>query len=153
MKKYRFPHERILALRRLEAEMIRVRMEHQAAEVRKQEEFRREIARQAKESAMAARQSGVTGMELIGAENFGRYASRADAMVAEQQRRSVAQLQKEHQLLIAAERKAKVFEKLDEAGRARWRKALAHEVEQFAAEAYLARWRPRQTPEVPDLET
>ena len=105
MKKYHFPHERILAIRRLESAAIQARLERHHSEVRKQDEFRREIARQVRESAEAARQPGVTATELAGAENFARYASRADLLVAEQQRRSMAELEKEQQLFIAAERK------------------------------------------------
>lgn len=144
MKKYRFPLERVQALRRLEADLARARVENQMAEVRKHEEMRREISRQASESAAAARISGVTGLELAGAENFRHYAARAESVVAAEQARAVSEAHRLRQMLIEAQRKVKALETLDERRLTQWRREMAHEVEQFASEAFLARWRPPQ---------
>ena len=144
MKKYRFSLGRVLALRKVEADMARARLEKQMAEVRRHEDMRREIARQIAEAAAAARVSGVTGIELAGAENFRGYANRADAMVAAEQAKAVAEAHRRRQLLMEAERKVKALETLDERGLTRWRRELAHEIEQFASEAFLARWKPPQ---------
>jgi flagellar export protein FliJ len=153
MKKYRFPLERVLGLRRTEAELARARLEKQVGEVRRHDDMRREIARQAAESAAAARVDGVTGMELAGAENFRQYANRADSLVAAEQGKAAAEAHRMQQSLIEAERKVKALETLDERRLSAWRKELASEIEQFASEAFLARWKPREQQADPDLET
>lgn len=140
MKKYRFPLERLLAIRRMEAEVARAALERQLAEVRRHEEFRREIARQSAEASRGGVRSGATGMELAGAANFRGYARQADGMVAAEQRKAVAAAEGKRRGLMEAEQRVKALETLDERGRERWRKELDREVEQFASEAFLARW-------------
>ena len=155
MKKYRFPLERVLGLRRTEADLARARLEKQMVEIRRHDDMRREIARQVAESVAAARVDGVTGMELAGAENFRQYANRADTIVAAEQGRAAAEAQKMQQALIEAERKVKALETLDERRLSVWRRELAGEIEQFASEAFLARWKPpaREKDSSPDRET
>ena len=146
MKKYRFPLERVLGLRRAEADLARARLEKQMVEVRRHDDMRREIARQAAESAAAARVDRVTGMELAGAENFRQYANRADSLVAAEQGKTAAEAQRMQQALIEAERKVKALETLDERRLSVWRREFSIELERFASEAFLARWKP-QAPE------
>ena len=158
MKKYRFPFERILALRRMEADLVRVGLQRQLAEVTRQDEFRKEIARQVTESNNAVRRPEVTGLELTGAVNFRQYAGRADAMVAAEREKTLIEVRKCRQLVVEAERKVKALETLDERRRLSWRLEMEREVEQAAAESYLARWRPQRASEPnpeadPSLET
>jgi flagellar export protein FliJ len=144
VKKYRFPLERVLGLRRMEADLARAQLEKQMGEVRKHEEMRREIARQAAESAAAARVDGVTGMELAGAENFRNYAARADTAVAAEHGKASIEANRLRQALMEAERKVKALETLDERRLSAWRRELSSEIEQFASEAFLARWKPQE---------
>jgi flagellar export protein FliJ len=143
MKKYQFPLGRLLELRRMQVEMARVQYQRQLGEVREQDEMRREISRQINAAGEAALREGASGVERAGAGNFREYARRADAAVAVEQKRAVVAAEALRQGVVLAEQKVAALEMLDERGQRVWRKQLAAEVEQFAAESYLGRWKRR----------
>jgi hypothetical protein len=113
-------------------------------DVRQMAGFRREIARQRHESDRATQQPSLLGVELAGVNAFGRFAARADRIAAGQEAQAQERADAQRGRMVEADRRVKVLEKLEERSRREWRRGYDKELEQLAAEAFLATWAMRR---------
>ncbi len=143
MKRFAFSLERVLAWRRIEARIERVRWEQIRAERKAIEDARENLRFEAARSAEGVRAArSATGAELEALDRFRVFVEaeqqRLGHQSAECEKRGAAQAA----IARAKERDVKVLEHLRERQLDTWSKAEARETEQAAAESYLARWRP-----------
>ena len=142
MKRFRFPLETLLTLRRRKLETLEAELG--ALQRRRQASL---------EHAAALEQKSVEARESIGAEGAIRGAdlrlidasSQAMLKQAEASREVARRLERElaegRTAVLQARREAEALEKLRERSLGHWRRAAAHEEEALAAELYLARRR------------
>ncbi|MBZ5591186.1 MAG: hypothetical protein LAP39_03050 [Acidobacteriia bacterium] len=141
MRNFRFSLERILSWRRLELQAEEARLAVLFAERSRLDAARTEI-RAARESAASRLWAAgtVDGSEL---ESLQGYRQRLEKkMVAMDRRRaqSAEQIALEQVRVVDAHRRVRLLEKLRGRRLEEWRTAGQRELENFASEAFLARW-------------
>jgi flagellar export protein FliJ len=149
VKKFHFPLERVLAFRRLQRDLERAALERALGEVRRIEELAEEVRREAESTARdvvtRSAQEPLDGTQLSGLDGYQHYLKRVARDVEIHRQRAEAAAGQQRSKLVEAERRMKVLEHLQERAREQWTQALNKEVEDFAAEAFLAR-RVREGP-------
>lgn len=143
MKKFHFPLERVLGFRRLQRDIERAQMEKALAEVRRIEEIGLEIRHEAESTARdvvnRAGHAPLDGTQLMGLDGYRAYLKRLAAEVEAHRRRAEVAAGNQRLKLVEAERRTKILEHLEEKSRRAWTASLNKEIEDFAAEAFLAR--------------
>ncbi|MBK7929326.1 MAG: hypothetical protein IPJ98_18165 [Bryobacterales bacterium] len=149
MKKFHFPLERVLAFRRLQRDLERAALEKAQGEVRRIEDLAEEVRREAESTALdvinRSADEPLDGTQLSGLDGYQHYLQRVARDVEVHRRRAEAAAAEQRQKLVEAERRMKVLDHLQDRAREQWKHALAKEVEDLAAEAFLAR-RVREGP-------
>ncbi|MEZ5399055.1 MAG: hypothetical protein R2729_05250 [Bryobacteraceae bacterium] len=146
MKKFSFPLERLLELRRLQEEMERAKLLRLAAEIGTLDQRRAELARLREGANADLRRTVHPGAEprvgpLAALPYFRQRVARLDGrMLAERQRleRAAAEQRAE---LVRARQRSEVLETVRDKSFAEWRAAVDREQESLAGELYLAKWR------------
>jgi flagellar biosynthesis chaperone FliJ len=143
MKPFRFRLEKVLAWRRTEMELEQYRTKRLAMELEETEHARARLAvdRTAAERSILAA-SSIDGMELAA---HGAYLARVVRQEQELQRRRLEQeqrLNEQHQRLMEARRRLRLLERLRARRQEEWLAEVNRELEDFAAESHLARWKP-----------
>lgn len=144
MTRFRFRLESVLAWRasQLEAEELRLRqlVEARAAVEREMAEVeagRREAERQVRGAA------NLTAADLWALSAY-REAARAQTAALDARRRErEAQVAAQRERIAAARSRTRLLERLRQRRFEEWQYQGSREMEQFAADAYLARWKPR----------
>jgi flagellar FliJ protein len=143
MKPFRFPLDRVLEWRREELETEQAALRALHAERERLQARRRwlEESLEAERRALVA-SATVESQALEALESWkvwvrGEF-QRLGSLAQELERRIAVQRFK----TLEAQRKVKLLERLREKAFQRWTAELNRELENFAAEAYLARWRP-----------
>jgi hypothetical protein len=143
MKQFHFSLEKALAWRRMQARMERARWEQIRAEMVGLETARQRLSEEKQESAeKVLSQKSATGDELAALETFGQYVVSQQARLEIKRAECEKRMAEQGKLALAREREVKVLEHLRARRLETWTKDLEREIEQQAAEAYLARWRP-----------
>ena len=143
MKQFHFSLEKALAWRRMQARMERARWEQIRAEIVGIETARQRLREEKQESAEnLLSQKSATGEELAALEMFGHYVVSQQARLEIKRGECEKRLAEQGKLAMAREREVKVLEHLRARRLETWTKDLGKEIEQQAAEAFLARWRP-----------
>jgi len=139
MTAFHFRLEKVLALRRTQLELEDARLKRQIAMVAELDRTRAQLEATAIQSEEEVRGwSPLPGQALAALANFHAYTRhRADELTA-QRRQAVGQLQAQQLVLLEARRRCRLLERLEQRKRAEWQAAAASEVEQLAAESYLA---------------
>jgi len=141
MKNFHFPLERVLGWRRAELQRAEVLFKQQASVLAG-------IDREAAEAAAAERRMEIQvrtwrpvwGGDLAALGAF-RLATQKREAVLEARRSEVQQeLSKRHATMLEARRKVRLLERLQDRRLTEWRAQCDRELEQEAAEAYLAGW-------------
>ena len=149
MKKFHFPLERVLTFRRLQRDLERAALEKSLGEVRRIEELAQEVRREAEATARdvisRSPDEPLDGTQLGGLDGYQHYLKRVAHDVEVHRQRAETAASQQRQKLVEAERRMKVLEHLQERARDEWKHALSKEVEDLAAEAFLAR-RVREGP-------
>ena len=143
MKNFHFPLERVLAYRRLQRDIERGRLEQSLAHVRKVEDLAAEIRREGEMTEADVRTSPMDGTQLRSLEGYRGYLKRSANEVEMHRRRAEHAAEQQRTQLVEAERSVRMLEKLESKARAEWQSALQREMEEFASEAFLARWKQR----------
>jgi flagellar export protein FliJ len=141
VKKFDFPLGRALALRRLQREIERGRMEQALGHIRKVDALAAEIRAEGEAAEADVRSSPMDGTQLMALDGFRGYLRRSAAEVERRRLRAESAVNHQRLKLLEAERGVRVLEKLEAKARAVWRAAADREVEELAAEAHLARWK------------
>ncbi len=141
MKRFQFPLETVLRWRqsRLEAEQARLR------ELLAEREQIRLRIRQTEEDAQAAARDvlsaeGILAEELAALETYLRRLSAERARLRGAEADCEARIGRQRERVLEAERRVRVIEKLRERRLQEWRAEVDREIENQAAEAYLAQW-------------
>jgi flagellar biosynthesis chaperone FliJ len=143
MKPFRFRLEKVLAWRRTEMELEQYRTRRLAMELEETERSRAQLAveRTAAERAVLGAGS-IDGAQLAA---HGAYLARLVKRERELQQRRREQeqrLKQQHQLLMEARRRLRLLERLKARRQEEWLAEANRELEEFAAESHLARWKP-----------
>jgi len=143
MKPFRFRLEKVLAWRGTEMELEQYRTRRLAMELEEIERARAQLAvdRTAAERAILGAGS-IDGGDLAA---HAAYLARVVRQERQLQRRRLEQeqrLKEQHQRLMEARRRLRLLEKLKARRREEWLAETNRELEEFAAESHLARWKP-----------
>jgi flagellar export protein FliJ len=144
MQSFRFSLERVLNWRRTELRAEEARLAPMMAESGRLDEARRQIVgahERAQSDLLAA--GRVDGSEL---EALSRYRARLEkerTTVERQMAQCLENIARQRVRIVEAHRRARLLEKLRERRFEDWRKAGDVEMENFASEAFLARWQAR----------
>ena len=141
MKKFHFPLEKVREWREKLIAVERVNLEKIATELRQVEEARAALDRdvEANETAVL-RGSSVDALSLRALHGF-RQGVRARKISIESRVAEIRQrLKVQEQRLMEAQRNARLLEKLKQKALGSWQAAFNKELEEQAAESYLAKW-------------
>jgi flagellar export protein FliJ len=142
MKTFRFPLQKALELRATQLAMEEARFHRAAARVAAADGERQalETARAAAETEVRAAAS-VAGQELAALGAFQAHAQALGKTIAGRRAQCVEAMETGRAAMLEARRRLRLLERLKERRRAEWTAAASKEVEETAAESYLAQWR------------
>ena len=139
MTAFRFRLEKVLALRRTQLELEDAKLRRQIAVVADLDGERAQLEAAAIQSEEEVRGwSPLPGQALAALANFHAHTRRRADELAAQRQQAVGRLQAQQQVLLEARRRCRLLERLEQRKRAEWQEAAARELEQLAAESYLA---------------
>jgi flagellar export protein FliJ len=145
--KFVFPLDRVLAFRRLQADIERAALEKLAGERQKIVAQIAEVERQAELTVRdAATRSGLTIVveELTAREGYLEHLRRLGAEMSRVLAAKDAEVARQRQILMEAERRCRLIEKLRERKMEEWEADLERRYEEMAADAHRSRmhWAP-----------
>lgn len=144
MKPFRFPLERVLEWRKGQAESERAALRLLVGERDAVQSRRRSLETELVEEERAILDAAVLDVPRLAALEAWRAWVRGESTRLENTLRELEQrISVQRQRLIDAERRVRLLQRLKDKSFRNWRLALDKELESFAAEAYLARWRSR----------
>jgi hypothetical protein len=148
MKTFHFPLEKALDWRRTQLELEESRYKQQGAAVAELDRRRAEIEASGTGAEIQVRQwRPIAAGDLTALGNF-RLRVKAQESEIEHQRVEAAQKVAEQQkVMLDARRRCRLLERLKERRLAEWTAERDHELEEIAAESYLARWSRRRPSE------
>jgi flagellar FliJ protein len=141
MKAFRFSLERALEWRRAELEQAEARFKQQTAELAAIDRQRAES-----EAADLRAEIEVRAWQPVSGEDLAALAAFRTSMRRQRDLLQVRRLECERNLaerqkeMMEARRRVRLLERLKERRLAEWQAAFDHELEQQAAESYLAQW-------------
>ena len=146
MKKFSFPLDRVLSWRQsqvrlAEAELNRLRAEHNALAIQRAE-LTADVEQARRELAVSAE---TTAVELGALEHYRRAAAGKAARLEQTQVQLRETISRQMQVVFERTRDAKLLERLRETRLASWKAAASREVDQLAEESYLSRLARAQT--------
>ncbi len=145
MRGFQFSLERVLSWRRTELRSEEARLGPLVAERGRLEAARAEIVRahvHAREELLAS--GPVNGAELEALAHYRAHLEKQKLAVEEKARQCRERIAAQQARIIEAQRRARLLEKMRERRLEEWRGARDREMENFAGEAFLARWQPRR---------
>lgn len=141
MKRFTFSLDRVLAWRRIEARRERLRWEQIRAELGAIDAERDALRAERINSAARLRSArSALGEELEALDRFRHYVDAEQARLAQKRAGCERRLIEQSRVAAAKERDVKILEHLRERRFRDWKIESDREIEQQAAEAFLARW-------------
>jgi hypothetical protein len=141
MKAFRFPLEKALDLRRVQLELEEVRYKQQVAEVAGLDRQRAEVEASGIRAEIQVREwRPIAAGDLAALGNYRLYVKAREFTIARQRFEAAQTLADQQKLMLEARRRCRLLERLKERRLAEWTAGRDHEVEEIAAESYLARW-------------
>ena len=145
MRGFQFSLERILSWRRTELRSEEARLGPLVAERCRLEASHAEIVRAQAHAQQGLLASGpVNGAELEALAHFRARLEKQETVVKGKVLQCRERIAAQQTRVVEAQRRARLLEKLRERRFEDWRSAGDRELENFAGEAFLARWRPRR---------
>lgn len=143
MKPFRFSLERVLEWRREEFETEQAALLALAAERERLRSSRRMIEESLKSEQKALVQSASVSSQTLAALESWKGWVRVEIRRLEHRAQDLERrISMQRVKVLEAQRRVKLLERLREKAHRRWAAEIDRELENFAAEAYLARWRP-----------
>ncbi len=144
MNSFRFPLQKVLDWRRTQLEL-------EEANFRKQMAAVAELDRQAAEIEAAGRRTEalvrtwnpVAGTDLEALDRYRQYVKTRELEMQVPRQDARRRLAAQQQVMLEARRRLRLLEKLKDRRRAEWQAAFDKELEEMAAESFLARWTGR----------
>lgn len=143
MKAFRFRLEKVLAWRRTELEVEQFKARQLAAELERIEQERNQVlaARTAAERALLGA-GRADGADLQAHASYLAQLDRRKSGLEQRRAAQKARLAEQQKRLLDAQRRCRLLERLRARRHDEWQAEADRELENFAAEMHLARWRP-----------
>src|SRR5689334_1105860 len=140
MKAFEFRLERILEFRKEQAELERGRLQQILQQIQRLEtEVDGLAVRSSEERDRVIAGEGLTGHDLASLSNYKRHVQRRSTELLRAQQVLAAQSQRQRVIVMESERKVRLLEKLKDRQLNSWQSACDRELEELAADSYLAR--------------
>jgi hypothetical protein len=141
MTSFRFRLQRVLELRRTQLEIEQARHQRHLAAVAALDRARVEIEASGIQAEVQVRQwSRVEGKDLGALEEFRRAVRKKQKDIGLRRAESSKAANAQLAVMLEAQRRCRLLERLKERRLAEWRTAEDRDLEQLATESYLARW-------------
>ena len=142
MKSFHFSLEKVLEWRRIELNLEEARCKTQSAELAELDRQRAEIEASGIRAEVQVRAWNPVGSgDLTALGSFRLRVRTEEAEIARRREASAQKLAAQKQKMLEARRRCRLLERLKERHLAEWTAARDHELEEIAAESYLARWK------------
>jgi len=140
MTGFRFRLEKVLSWRRSQLELAEQDFRREAAALAELDRAAAELEARGIHTEAAVRDwSALQGRDLAALSGFRLYLERRAKEIAALRAGQARKLAERQQVMLEARRRCRLLERLRERRLAEWQSASAHELEQLAAESYLAR--------------
>jgi hypothetical protein len=141
MTPFRFSLQRVLDWRRTQMELEEARLRQQAAAIADLDRARAELEAEGIAAEIAVREwSPLRGSELAALGSFRVGVRLKEGRIAALRAARERDLAGQRQAMLEARRRYRLLERLRDRRLEEWRAAADKELEDFAAEGYLARW-------------
>ena len=146
MKDFRFPLERVLEWRRIELDLEQARFEQQMMEVTELDSERANIEAAGIRSEIEVRAwRPLTGNDLTALAAFRRHVIGKEKQIEARCEEARRKLEIRKSAMIEARRRCELLERLKRRRLGEWQTAADRELEELAAESYLARFARRSS--------
>jgi hypothetical protein len=143
MNAFRFRLDRVLEWRRTQLELEENNFRRETAALAALDRVRAELEAAGVKAEVQVRQSRtITGRELAALGEFRLLVRSREADIARQRAERVKSLAAQRAVLLEAQRRCRLLERLKERRLEEWRLAGNKETEDLASETYLAQWTP-----------
>jgi flagellar export protein FliJ len=142
MKRFTFSLERVLAVRRVQADRERLALDHLRLELHHLHEHQRSLRQQTRSHAEALAEPGAihSASHLAQVEQFAAFARYEDQRLAGQAAGLQRQIDDQQWRLQQAELQCKLLENLEAKQRAVWQESAGRELDELAADLFTAKW-------------
>jgi len=141
MTGFRFPLKRVLDWRRTQLELEEARYKQQTAELAALNRARAEMEAAGIRAEVQVREwNPVAGRDLAALGAFRQKVKSREAEVALRRVECARRLDEQQKVMLEARRRYRLLEKLEERRLTEWREARDRELDDLAAESYLAKW-------------
>jgi hypothetical protein len=145
MKAFIFPLEKALDWRRIQLELEEVHYKQQVAAVSGLDRQRAEVEASGIRAEIQVREwRPIVGGDLSALGSFRLYVKSRESEIARLRFEADKKLAEQRKLMLEARRRFTLLERLKERRLTEWTATRNSEVEQIAAESYLARWNRRR---------
>ena len=146
MKTFRFPLEKALDWRRIELELEEVRYKQQVGELAGLDRQRAEVEASGIRAEIEVREwRPIAAGDLTALGSFRQYVKSRESEIARLRFEAAQKLAEQQKVMLEARRRCRLLERLKEHRLTEWTAGRDREVEEIAAESYLARWSRRRT--------
>jgi len=143
MTSFRFPLQKSLDWRRTQLELAEARLERQLAELAGLDRARAELQADGIRTEVEVREyNPLAGRDLTALGNFRLLVKLRQKEIAGRRLECERELAARKAVLLEARRSCRLLERLKERRWGEWQQARDRELEDLAADSYLARWRP-----------
>jgi hypothetical protein len=148
MKAFQFPLDKALDWRRIQLELEEARYKKQVAEIAGLDQRRAEIEASGIRAEIQVREwSPIAASDLTALGNFRLRVKSQESEIAKRRFEAAKKLAEQQKLMLDARRRCRLLERLKERRLAEWTAGRDHELDEIAAESYLARWSRQRRPE------
>jgi flagellar export protein FliJ len=138
---FRFSLQRVLDLRRRQLDLEETKLRSHAAEIAALDRERAGLEASAISAELQVREwSALEGGDLTALGNFRLHIQRREAEISARRSQYQQKLEEQRKLVLEAQRRCRVVERLKERRLSEWQSAQDREIEAAAAESYLAQW-------------
>jgi hypothetical protein len=146
MTSFRFPLQKVLEWRRAQLEMEEIRFKQQAAALADLDRSRAELEAAGIAAELQVRDwSPLIGRDLAALGSFRVRVKQQEQQIATRRVDCAAKLAQQQSAMLEARRRFRLLERLKDRRFSEWQSASNRELEQVAAESYLAQWHRQRT--------
>jgi hypothetical protein len=151
MKSFAFPLEKALDWRRLQLELEEVRYKQQIGTIAGLDRERAEVEASGIRTEVEVREwRPIVSGDLMALGDYRLFVKARESEIARQRFEATRKLAEQQQVMLEARRRCRLLERLKERRLAEWTAGRDHELEEIAAESYLARWSRREPSDASD---
>ncbi|HWB86789.1 MAG TPA: hypothetical protein VG675_21775 [Bryobacteraceae bacterium] len=145
MTAFRFPLLKVLEWRRTQLELAELKFKQQAAALADLDRQRTALEASGAQAERDVRaQNGIVGSDLAALGGFRLHIRAQQKELAARRTEYQRKLAAQQHVVLEANRRCRLLERLQERRRAEWEAARDRELEEMASESYLAQWNRRE---------